>query len=661
VAVQDIATDIPDPLPDGPLPRLGPARLGSPHARRLARWGRIASHVASREPDVQGLSDDELRRRAQQAGTRIVAGAPLDAELEEVFALVREVARRRTGMRPFNVQVLGGIGLHHGSIVEMVTGEGKTLVATMPAVLNALAGRGVHVVTFNDYLAHRDAEWMRAIYESLGLSVGCVQTGMPEPQRRQAYLCDITYGTAKEFGFDFLRDQLRCDPRRLQSQGQWFQSFLHQQGIRLPECVQRDEAAYCIVDEADSILIDEARTPLIISGPGADPRLADAYVWANQVVPQLEEDVHFEFDPDLRRAELLPAGRKRVRSFTMPKILWAKPNPEAPYQHVERALEAHHGYRLERDYLVVGGKVVIVDEFTGRMMPGRQWSRGLHQAVEAKEGQTINVGTETLARTTIQYYFLRYEKLAGMTGTAATAAGEFRKIYARQVAVMPPNRRLVRDALPDRVFADREAKLQAIVEEIARLHAAGRPVLVGTRSVEKSQDLSRRLAELGITHEILNAKHHEREAAIIADAGQPAAVTIATNMAGRGTDIRLGERVAEAGGLAVLGTERHDARRIDDQLAGRCGRQGDPGTSQFFISLDDDLFAQSGISGERWQRSLQAGRVGPVGQRRLRRLFARVQRKVEKLHLKARRRLMEYEKAREKWKRQLGLNPLLGE
>jgi len=649
-----------DPL-GGPMRRFCLQALGPPQARRLARWSRHLPRITAREPELKPLSDDQLRRRAQAARGRILACRSLDAELEEVFALVREAARRRLGMRPFDVQVLGGIGLHRGCVVEMVTGEGKTLAATMPVVLNAMLGRGVHVVTVNDYLARRDAQWMGPIYQALGLSVGCIQTGMPEPQRRQAYGSDITYGTAKEFGFDFLRDQLRCDPRRLQTQGQWFQSFLHQQGIRLPECVQRETVPYCIVDEADSILIDEARTPLIISGPASDPRLAEAYTWADHVARQLQRDVHYEFDPDARRAELLPAGRQRVRSFPTPKILWIKPNPEAPYEHVERSLEAHHGYRLERDYLIVGGKVVIVDEFTGRMMPGRQWSRGLHQAVEAKEGLPVNVGTETLARTTIQQYFLRYEKLAGMTGTAATAAREFRKIYGCQVAVIPTNRPLIRRALPDRIFASQQAKLDAVAQAIAELHALGRPVLVGTRSVEKSQQLSRRLEQLGIDHQVLNAKHHEQEAAIVAHAGQPGAVTIATNMAGRGTDIRLGDGVAARGGLAVLGTERHDARRIDDQLAGRCGRQGDPGTSQFFLSLEDDLITQADIATGRWRRSLEANRLGPVGRRRLRGLFARAQRRVERQHLKARKTLMEYEKAREKWKRQLGLNPLLGE
>ena len=635
--------------------------FGTGPTRRLAGWAGWVARIGAIEPELTDAPDDELCRRTRNLRRRALEGVDLDDLLCETFAVVREAARRHVDMRPFDVQLLGGIALHQRCVVEMVTGEGKTLAATLPAALNALTGRGVHIVTINDYLARRDAEWMGAVYRALGLSVGCIQTDMPEDRRRQAYACDVTYGTAKEFGFDFLRDRLKIDPRRLQVGDRWYQAVLAQMDVRPPACVQRARHHYAIVDEADSILIDEARTPLIISGPGADQDVLAAYRWADSTAAHLEEDVHFEYDPDRRKAELLPGGRQRVREFSTPSALWDRPSGEAPYEYVERALEARHGYQHERDYLIVGGKIVIVDEFTGRMMPGRQWSRGLHQAIEAKEGVEINVATTTLARTTVQYFFKRYDKLAGMTGTARTAAGEFRRIYGLRTMVLPPNRPVHRHPLPDRVYGTEQAKLQAALEQILHLHRQGRPVLVGTRSVEKSQHLSRLLTETDVPHQVLNAKQHEQEAAIVAQAGQRAAVTIATNMAGRGTDIVLGDGVADLGGLHVIGTERHESRRIDNQLLGRAGRQGDPGSSQFLLCLEDELLRDDAQRFERRKAALDEGRVSRSAHARLLRRFYRAQRRVERRNFKARKLLMEYEEAREKWKKGLGMDPLLGE
>ncbi len=516
------------------------------------------------EPKMSAKTDYELREMTDKFKNRLADGETLDDILPEAFAVVREVAKRKVKMRHFDVQLIGGIVLYQGKISEMATGEGKTLVATLPAYLVALQGKGVHIVTVNDYLARRDREWMGPIYESLGLTVGVIQHDLEYEDRKKAYNADITYGTNNEFGFDYLRDNM---------------------SPLLEMCVQRG-LYYAIVDEVDSILIDEARTPLIISGPAEAS--TDLYYKVNSIVPYLKKDTDFSIEEKDHIVCLTEEGASKAERLLNIDNMFTESNLQIIH-HIQQALRAHYLYKKDEEYIVKDGQVVIVDEFTGRLMEGRRYSDGLHQALEAKEGVKIERENQTLATITFQNYFRLYEKLAGMTGTADTEAMEFKEIYKLDVIVIPTNKPLIRTNYPDIVYKTEREKFNAIVDEIVELNELGRPVLVGTVSIEKSERLSKMLKRKGIKHNVLNAKHHEKEAQIIAEAGQRGAVTIATNMAGRGTDIVLGEGIPNLGGLHVLGTERHESRRIDNQLRGRCGRQGDPGSSRFFLSLEDDL------------------------------------------------------------------------
>jgi len=561
----------------------GPARV------RLAHWAQGLARIAELEPEVKALSDYELRKRSLSLRYRARSGEPLRRLLPEGYALVREAGRRTIGMRHFDVQILGGIAMFNRSIVEMQTGEGKTLTATLPMYLHALDGKGAHLATVNDYLARRDAEWMRPIYEALGLTVGVIETQMPQPQRRKAYACDITYGTAKEFGFDFLRDRLLL--RRIrEGQGDILGGMLgtsKQGGSEKP--VQR-EPHFALVDEADSILIDEARTPLIISAlPTEDEKLqVECYKWSARVASEFVEDEDYEYDYDKKIVELTREGRQKVRTLPKPEAM-DREGMVNIYRFVERAIMVDREYFLDRQFVVRDGEIVIVDEFTGRLGEGRKWRDGIHQAVEAKVGVEVTVSTGQAARITVQDFFLRYEKLAGMTGTAVASARELRKIYRCHVIPVPTNRPVIRKPWPTRVFGDTDRRWEAVVDEICEVHGEGRPVLIGTRSIDKSELLSRMLEARGIEHQVLNANRIAEEADIVARAGLRGKVTVSTNMAGRGTDIKLADEIKELGGLHVICTEMHDSARIDRQLIGRCGRQGDPGTYRQFLSLDDDL------------------------------------------------------------------------
>jgi len=587
--------------------------------RYLQGLAPVVDEINRLEREVRKLSDAELKAKTWQFRDRIDQGASLEDLLPEAFAVVRETARRVLGMRPFDVQVVGGIVLHQGKIAEMKTGEGKTLVATMPVYLNALLGKGVHVVTVNDYLAGRDSEWMGKIYRFLGLSVGCIVHGLDDKERKEAYSCDVTYGTNNEFGFDYLRDNMK---------------------FRLEDMVQR-ELYYAIVDEIDSILIDEARTPLIISGPSE--KSTELYYRINRIIPKLRRDIHFSVDEKSNAVTLTEEGVARVEELLGVENLYDPRNIDLLH-HVNQALKAHHLFKKDVHYVVKGGKVIIVDEFTGRLMPGRRYSDGLHQALEAKEGVRIENENQTLATITFQNYFRMYEKLAGMTGTAETEAEEFAKIYNLDVIVIPTHKKMIRVDYPDCIYKTEKEKFRAVVREIKELHKQGRPVLVGTVSIEKSERLSAMLKREGIPHQVLNAKHHEKEAQIIAKAGQRGAVTIATNMAGRGTDIVLGEGVAELGGLHVIGTERHESRRIDNQLRGRSGRQGDPGSSRFYLSLEDDLmriFASDRIA--RLMDKVGMEEDVPIENRLVTRAIENAQKQVEAHNFSIRKQLLEFD------------------
>ncbi|HLS58758.1 MAG TPA: preprotein translocase subunit SecA [Paracoccaceae bacterium] len=582
--------------------------FGTPNDRKLKSIRPLIAQINALEDDFRALSDDGIRAKTAEFRERVAKGESLDDLLPEAFANAREAARRAIGLRPFDVQLMGGIFLHQGNIAEMKTGEGKTLVATLPTYLNALTGRGVHVVTVNDYLARRDAEWMGIVYRFLGLSVGVVVPGQSEEEKKAAYAADVTYGTNNEFGFDYLRDNMKSE---------------------LGQMYQRDHY-FAIVDEVDSILIDEARTPLIISGPSQDR--SDLYTKIDKVIPSLAPE-HYEIDEKMRSSILTEEGHEFVEAklreagILEESVGLYDPESTTLVHHVNQALRAHTLFKRDKDYIVRNGEVVLIDEFTGRMMAGRRLSEGLHQAIEAKEGVQIKPENVTLASITFQNYFRLYEKLAGMTGTAATEAEEFLEIYNLGVVEIPTNLPIARRDEDDQVYRTPREKYEAIVAEIEKASKAGQPCLVGTTSIEKSENLSAMLKKKGIPHNVLNARYHEQEAKIIADAGVPGAVTIATNMAGRGTDIQLGgnvemrvleelekaeaagehvdpaairarveaevaeakKRVLEAGGLFVLGTERHESRRIDNQLRGRAGRQGDPGRTLFFLSLEDDL------------------------------------------------------------------------
>jgi len=577
------------------------------------------NEVNNFEPEMMALSDEQLRTKTLYFKEKLQSGLTLDDILTEAFAVVREAARRTLMMRPFDVQVIGGIVLHEGKIAEMKTGEGKTLAATMPLYLNALEGKGCHVVTVNDYLAKRDAEWMGPIYRFLGLTVGVIVNGLDDEERRKAYHADITYGTNNEFGFDYLRDNMK---------------------FTLDDYVQRD-FHYAIVDEVDSILIDEARTPLIISGPSEES--TDKYYKINQVIPRLKRDQDYVIDEKSRTVALTEEGIAHVEKYLSIQNLYEPRNIEIVH-HVNQALRAHTLFKRDVDYLVKDGQVVIVDEFTGRIMPGRRYSDGLHQALEAKEGVKIERENQTLASITFQNYFRMYKKLAGMTGTADTEAEEFKKIYNLEVVVIPTNMPMIREDYNDLIYKTEKEKIKAVIEEVKELNKKKRPVLIGTISIEKSEMLSKYLLRAGIKHHVLNAKNHEKEAEIIAHAGQAGMVTISTNMAGRGTDIKLGEGVAELGGLHILGTERHESRRIDNQLRGRAGRQGDKGSSRFYLSLEDDLLRIFGAE----RISAIMDRIGieedqPIEHKYISRAIENAQKRVEGQNFDIRKHLLDYD------------------
>ena len=634
--------------------------FGNKNERELKRLRGVVEHINELGESITGLSDDALRAKTDELRAGYKAGKTLDELLPEAFAVVREAAVRALGMRHFDVQLMGGIALHEGRISEMRTGEGKTLTATLPAYLNALSGEGVHVVTVNDYLAERDANWMRPLYEFLGMSVGIILSQQPGDEKRAAYQADITYGTNNEFGFDYLRDNM---------------------AFRLEDRAQRGHF-YAIVDEVDSILIDEARTPLIISGPAADS--SELYKRINTLMPRLQaqtevDEGDFFIDEKQRQVELTEQGHQKIEELLIREKLLEEGDSLysasnlALLHHVHAALKAHALFRRDKDYIIQNGQIVIVDEHTGRTMPGRRWSEGIHQAVEAKEGLSIQQENQTLASTTYQNYFRIYNKLAGMTGTADTEAPEFRQIYGLDVIVIPTHRPMVRVDADDLVFLSLEEKYDAIIETVRECVDKGAPVLVGTASVAGSELISERLDKAGVKHQVLNAKFHKKEADIIAQAGRPGTVTIATNMAGRGTDIVLGgnpdveikkledpteaqiaeiratwqhdhDKVIEAGGLHIIGTERHESRRIDNQLRGRAGRQGDPGYTRFFLSMEDDLmriFASDRI--RNMMRSMGMEKGEAIEHRWVTRAIENAQRKVEGRNFDIRKNLLEYD------------------
>ena len=594
--------------------------FGSKNDRFLKKLRPLVAKINALEPEMQALADEELPQRLAVYREQVQNGEKdLDAVLPEVFALVREASTRVLGMRHYDVQLLGAMALHNGKIAEMKTGEGKTLVATLAVILNSLEGKGVHVVTVNDYLAKRDAEWMGRLYNFLGLSVGVIVAGLSDEQRKEAYGADITYGTNNEFGFDYLRDNMKFYAEQL---------------------VQRGHH-YAIVDEVDSILIDEARTPPIISG--ASDESTDLYQKVDEVVRTLEKEKHYTVDEKGKTASLTDEGVLYVEEQLGIENLYDTANITAQH-HVLQSLKAHTVFRRDVDYIVKDDQVVIVDEFTGRLMAGRRFSDGLHQALEAKEHVTVAAENQTLASITFQNYFRMYDKLSGMTGTADTEAVEFAQIYGLEVSTIPPNRPMVRKDMPDLIYRTRREKMQAIIQAIKELHATGQPVLVGTISIETSELISQLLKREGVPHSVLNAKHHAQEAEIVAQAGQAGKVTIATNMAGRGTDIKLGEGVVELGGLHILGTERHESRRIDNQLRGRSGRQGDPGSSRFYLSLEDDLmrlFGSDRLSGLMQKLGMQEGE--PIENNMVSRAIENAQKRVEGHHFEIRKTLLDYD------------------
>jgi preprotein translocase subunit SecA len=593
--------------------------LRAGEGKTLRRLESTVRDVNAREDDFAALSDDELRGKTAEFRERLEQGETLDDLLPEAFAVVREASKRTLGMRHFDVQLLGGAVLHEGSIAEMRTGEGKTLAATLPVYLNALPAEGVHVVTVNDYLARRDADWMRPIYEALGLTVGVIQAEQDPADRRAQYECDITYGTNSEFGFDYLRDNLATD---------------------IDQCVQRRHA-YAIVDEVDSILIDEARTPLIISG--SPEEAPDTYYTFAKIARTLSAPDDYEVDEKRKSVAPSEQGVHKVERALKIENLYAPENGQL-VNHLVQALKAESLYKRDVEYVVLDGEVKIIDEFTGRIMEGRRWSEGLHQAVEAKEGVKIEAENVTVATITIQNYFRLYDKLAGMTGTALTEANEFHEIYKLGVTPIPTNQPMVRMDQNDFIYKTRDEKFEAVINDISERHEKGQPVLVGTISVEVSEYLSGLLERRGITHSVLNAKQHEREAEIIKDAGQVGAVTIATNMAGRGVDIKLGDEVRDLGGLYILGTERHESRRIDNQLRGRAGRQGDPGESRFFLSAEDDLVRL--FAGDRIYTILDKlgpGEGEPIEHKMLTKRIEGAQKKVEEQNFEIRKNVLKYD------------------
>ncbi|MCX7882783.1 MAG: preprotein translocase subunit SecA [Brevinematales bacterium] len=623
------------------------AIIGTKQQRDIKKLRPYVEQVNAREAEISALSNDSLARKTEEFKNRLAAGETLEDILPEAFAVVREVAKRTLNMRHFDVQIMGGVVLHQGKIAEMKTGEGKTLVATLPLYLNALTGKGVHLVTVNDYLARRDAVWMGPIYKFLGLSVGIInheksyyvdwedisqwKTTYRECSRQEAYRCDITYGTNNEFGFDYLRDNMV---------------------FSLDQKVQRGHF-YAIVDEVDSILIDEARTPLIISGPSEEA--TDLYYKVDRIVPRLtqaqvneknepiEGTGDYAVDEKDKTVVLTEQGIEKIEQLLGVKELYSPRNSKLVH-HIIQAIRAHKLYHRDVDYVVENGEVVIVDEFTGRKMPGRRWSDGLHQAIEAKERVSIRQEFQTLATITFQNYFRMYTKLAGMTGTAETEAQEFYSIYHLDVVVIPPNVPVQRRDDPDKIYINENAKFKAIVRDVEEHHKKGQPILIGTISVEKSERLSKMLQQRRIPHNVLNAKYHEKEAEIIAQAGQPYAVTIATNMAGRGTDIKLAPGVRELGGLLVIGSERHESRRIDNQLRGRSGRQGDPGRSQFYVSLEDDLMRLFGMDNRiQMMKSLGFSEEEEIQSKLISNAIENAQKRVENRNFEIRKHLLEYD------------------
>ena len=593
--------------------------LGNKNAKEIKRIRSIVEEINGLEPELLSLSDTSLRAKTEEFKARLANGETLDDILPEAFAVVREASKRVLGMRHFDVQMIGGIVLHRGNIAEMRTGEGKTLVATLPVYLNALSGKGVHVVTVNDYLAKRDSEWMGRLYNFLGLSTGLIVAGLDYDQRKQSYGADITYGTNNEFGFDYLRDNMV---------------------VHADQMVQRP-LNYAIVDEVDSILIDEARTPLIISGPGE--RSTERYYELAKVVPHLVKDEDYTIDEKQKTIAPTEEGIAKVEKMLHIENLYDSSNLELNHL-LSASLRAYAMMERDKDYVVKDGEVVIVDEFTGRLMFGRRYSDGLHQAIEAKEGLRVERESQTLASITFQNYFRMYEKLSGMTGTAKTEEQEFNNIYGLEVYEIPPNKVLARVDMPDLIFKTKDAKYRAVVRDVVERHKTGQPILVGTTSITQSEMLSDMLTKAGVPHNVLNAKHHEQEAEIVANAGQRGMVTIATNMAGRGTDISLGEGVAELGGLHILGTERHESRRIDNQLRGRSGRQGDNGSSQFFLSLEDDLmriFGADNIAGMMDKLGMEEDE--PIEHSLITKSIERAQKKVENHNFNIRKYILEYD------------------
>jgi preprotein translocase subunit SecA len=628
---------------------------GHPTQSRLSRWEAMADKVIKRSDAIRNWSDQELRRHAREIRWQAKTGIPLASLLQEAFAMVREASRRTTGKLHYPVQIMGGIALFEGQIVEMHTGEGKTLTATLPTFLRALPGLGTHVITVNDYLAERDSELNGEIYKVLGLTVGCILTPMETDERREAYTRDVTYGTAKEMGFDFLRDRLRLGAGKREDTRH---AVFDGRKIEGEQTVQRGHH-FALIDEADSILIDEARTPLIIglTMPN-DAATVNLLRWSHRATRHFEANKDFIYEPDRRTAYLTDAGCRRVLLLSKPSLLDTI-DTERIYTNVEQAITAKFAFERDRDYVIVEDEIVIVDESTGRLMDGRKWQDGLHQAVEAKELVPITAATGQAARITIQDFFRQYTHLAGMTGTAVLARRELKRIYHVKVTQIPTNKPCIRHGLPSRVFATREAKRDAIVEEIARLNKAGRAVLIGTPSVEASELLGAALAERSIPHKTLNARYHEIEADIVADAGKPGKVTIATNMAGRGTDILLEPEVQQNGGLHVIATEMHTSARIDRQLIGRAARQGDPGSFQFFLSLDDELLrCLTPEARQKLRDQASPNKQGELGSSWLP-LFHKTQRFLEKLHVKQRKMMLRQEKERNKLYRQMGLDPYL--
>ena len=586
--------------------------------KELKRFEKIANEIDALSDEMEALSDEELKAKTEEFKKQLEEGKTLDDLVVPAFAVVREAAYRVIGEKPYFVQILGGLAIHYGNIAEMKTGEGKTLTETMPTYLNALSGKGVHIITVNEFLAKRDSEWMGNIFRFLGLTVGLNMREMSPEQKRAAYNCDVLYSTNNEVGFDYLRDNMV---------------------VKSSDRVQRP-LNFCIVDEVDSILIDEARTPLIISGGKFDSK--DLYTSADKAVKRLEEE-DYTVDEKTKSVSLTESGVERIEKIFHLDNLYDLENTVLVH-HLSQSLKANYGFKLDVDYVVENGEVIIVDQFTGRLMHGRQFSDGLHQAIEAKENVKINEETKTMATITFQNLFRMYNKLSGMTGTAKTEEEEFRDIYNMYVIQIPTNKPVIREDLPDLVYANEKGKFAAIIRCIKQVHETGQPILVGTISVENNEKLSALLKKEGLKHEVLNAKNHEREAEIIAKAGEKGAITIATNMAGRGTDIKLGEGVVELGGLCVIGTERHESRRIDNQLRGRSGRQGDPGMSQFFVSFDDDLMRRFGT--EKIQTMLQ--NVGFTDEQAIRsKVFTKsiesAQKKVEGNNYDTRKSLLDYD------------------